>query len=193
MKINLRKASAVQDAIQDEIRRISDESTSVSISLFDQSPQVLMDQQLERFTDSFERTVRFMEAYKFLRATVARKNAETGIVDYLAEDSMLAAMEPRLERIAHMNLRPDLAHLDQELSARRNASDEKVSLYSSGREFNITVNVMDQTTQDQARGELEKLRRRRRRMRDEMVSINVKTEFEVPEQVAMVLTELGLD
>lgn len=193
MKINLRKASAVQDAIQDEIRRISDEDTAVSISLFDQNPQMLMDQQLQRFTDGFEQAVRFMEAYKFLRATVARKNAEAGIADYLAEDSMLAAMEPRLERITRMNLRPDLAHLDQELAARRSTADEKVGPYGSGREFSITVNVMDETTQAQARGELEKLRRRRRKIRDEMVAINVKTEFEVPEQVAMVLTELGLD
>lgn len=193
MKINLRKASAVQDAIQDEIRRINDENYTVQVSLFDPNPQASMDQQLERVVDTFERTVRLMEAYRFLRATVARKNAEVGIVDYLAEDSMLSAMEPRVETVTRQEVRPNLDHLSQEMQARRASSDEKINLYGSRKEFTLTVPVVDQATVDQARAELTKIRRRRRKIRDEMVAINVKTEFEVPEQVASVLAELGLD
>lgn len=193
MQINLRKAAAVQDAIQDEIRRINDESHSVQVSLFDPDPKLAMDQQLERVIDTFERTVRLMEAYRFLRAQVARKNAEVGIVDYLAEDSMLGAMEPRVESISRQEVRPVMDHLLQEMQARRDSSDEKINLYGSRKEFALSVPVLDQTTVDQARDELAKIRRRRRKIRDEMVTINVRTEFEVPEQVATVLSELGLD
>lgn len=193
MKINLRKASAVQDAIQDEIRRINDESYTVPVSLFDQNPEAQLNQQLERVVDTFERTVRLMEAYRFLRATVARKNAEAGIVDYLAEDSMLSAMEPRVETVSRQDVRPNLDHLLQEMQARRDSSDEKINIYGSRKEFTLTVSAMDQKTVDQAKAELVKIRRRRRKIRDEMVSINVRTEFEVPDQVANVLTELGLD
>jgi hypothetical protein len=55
------------------------------------------------------------------------------------------------------------------------------------------VNVLPKSIVDGTQGELETVRRRRRKIKDEMVTINVKHEFEVPEQIAMVLSELGLD
>jgi hypothetical protein len=66
-----------------------------------------------------------------------------------------------------------------------------MSIY--GRDYSVDVNVVPAESVTEAKTELETIRRRRRKIKDEMVTINVRTEFEVPEQVALVLTELGLD
>jgi hypothetical protein len=62
-----------------------------------------------------------------------------------------------------------------------------------GRDYTVDVAVVPAEAVAESKKELETIRRRRRKIKDEMVSINVRTEIEVPEQVALVLTELGLD
>jgi uncharacterized protein YdcH (DUF465 family) len=123
---------------------------------------------------------------------VARKNAEVGITDYLAEEAMLASAEARLKAFSEAEVRPNLDALKAEIESRKaNSNSERVSLY--GRDYSVDVNVVPVEAVETAKKELEGIRKRRRKIKDEMVSINVRTEFEVPEQVALVLTELGLD
>jgi hypothetical protein len=93
------------------------------------------------------------------------------------------------------NLAPSAATgsaLAAEIESRKaNSNNERVSIY--GRDYSLDVNVVPAEAIAEAKKELEAIRRRRRKIKDEMVSINVRTEIEVPEQVALVLTELGLD
>lgn len=193
MQINLRKAAVVQQIIQDEIRRIGQEDTKIRVSLFEENIQARLDEQSNKVIATAQRVGRLMEANRYFRATVAKKNAEFGIADYLAEDAMLAAMEQRISALAETEARPDLDVLQREISARREQKEEKVSIYGGGRDYEVSVNVLTKTLIDGAKNELENVRRRRRKIKDEMVSINVRNEFEVPEQIASVLAELGLD
>lgn len=193
MQINLRKAAVVQQIIQDEIKRLGQEDTKIRISLFDENVQARLDEQAGKVIATAQRVGRLMEANRYFRATLARKNAEHGIADYLAEDAMLAAMEQRVTALTEVEARPDLEVLKKEIAARQAQKDEKVSIYGATREYEVSVNVLPQNLIDSAKGELENVRRRRRKIKDEMVTINVKHEFEVPEQIASVLVELGLD
>ncbi len=193
MQINLRKAAVVQQIIQDEIKRLGQEDTKIRISLFDENVQTRLDEQAGKVIATAQRVGRLMEANRYFRATLARKNAEHGIADYLAEDAMLAAMEQRVTALTEVEARPDLEVLKKEIAARQAQKDEKVSIYGATREYEVSVNVLPQNLIDSAKGELENVRRRRRKIKDEMVTINVKHEFEVPEQIASVLVELGLD
>jgi hypothetical protein len=193
MQINLRKAAVVQQIIQDEIKRIGQEDTKIRVSLFEENIQARLDEQANKVVITAQRIGRLMEAARYFRATLARKNAEVGIADYLAEDAMLAVMEQRIMTLCEADARPDLEVLQREIAARRDSKDEKVSIYGGGRDYEISVNVLPKSIVDGTQGELETVRRRRRKIKDEMVTINVKHEFEVPEQIAMVLSELGLD
>lgn len=193
MQINLRKAAVVQQIIQDEIKRLGQEDTKIRVSLFDENVQARLDEQAGKVIATAQRVGRLMEANRYFRATLARKNAEHGIADYLAEDAMLAAMEQRVTALTEVEARPDLEVLKKEIAARQAQKDEKVSIYGATREYEVSVNVLPQNLIDSAKGELENVRRRRRKIKDEMVTINVKHEFEVPEQIASVLVELGLD
>ena len=145
--------------------------------------------------ESNQRVGRFLEANSYLRAMVAQKNAEVGITGYLAEDAMLAAAEARTRAVTELEIRPNIESLTQEMQSRRATANsaDRVSLYGSGRHYEMSVNIATQEYVDEARRSLETIRRRRRKIKDEMVTINVRTEFEVPEKVALVLTELGLD
>jgi predicted alpha-1,6-mannanase (GH76 family) len=193
MKINLRKASVVQQTILDEIKRIGTEKTSVSVSLFEANIEGKLDEQLTKVVDTNRRVGRLLEANRFLRANVARKNAEVGIADYLAEEAYLASAEARLKSLSEVDARQQLTSLQQEIDARKSSKEsERMSIYGRS-EYSVEVNVVPAEVIAKAKTELEGIRKRRRKIKDEMVALNVRTEIEVPEQVALVLTELGLD
>ena len=192
MKINLRKASVVQQTIQDEIKRLGTESYTLKVSLFETDVQARLDEQMAKVRENHAHAGRLMHANRFLRAIVARKNAEVGITDYLAEEAMLASAEARVKGFSEAEVRPNLESLKAEVESRKaNSNNERMSIY--GRDYSLDVNVVPAEAVAEAKKELESIRKRRRKIKDEMVSINVRTEFEVPEQVALVLVELGLD
>jgi hypothetical protein len=192
MRINLRKASVVQQTIQDEIKRLGIESNTLKVSLFETDIEARLDEQLARVRENHGKAGRLLNANRLLRSNVARKNAEVGITDYLAEEAMLASAEARLKAFSEAEVRPNLEALKAEIESRKaNSNNERVSIY--GRDYSVDVNVVPADAVETAKKELEGIRKRRRKIKDEMVSINVRTEFEVPEQVALVLTELGLD
>ena len=109
----------------------------------------------------------------------------------LAEDAFLASAESRVRQIAELEVRPDLTALEKEIQARSANTGNERSIY--GRDYNIEVHVAMPETVAEAKAELARIQKRRRKIKDEMVTINVRTEFEVAEQVALVLTDLGLD
>jgi hypothetical protein len=192
MKINLRKASVVQQTITDEIKRLGTEDNTLKVSLFEADIESLLNAQLSKVRENHAHAGRLLNANRFLRAIVAKKNAEVGITDYLAEEAMLASAEARLKAYSEAPVRPNLEALAAEIESRKaNSNSDRVSIY--GRDYTVDVNVVPAEAVDEAKKELESIRRRRRKIKDEMVSINVRTEFEVPEQVALVLSELGLD
>jgi hypothetical protein len=191
MKINLRKASVVQQTIIDEIKRLGTEKSALSISLFDTDIEAKLNSQLQLVRENNHLVGRLLYANRYLRATVAKKNAEVGITDYLAEEAMLASAESRAKTITELEVRPVMDSLTQEIASRKESKDSERSIY--GRTYEVTVNVATQELLDEAKRSLETIRRQRRKIKDEMVSINVRTEFEVPEQIALVLSELGLD
>lgn len=190
MRINLRKAAVVQQAIQDELKRDRDEATALRVSVFDNEVKFTLDAQVQKIEENLARTERLLKALYTLRQIVARKNAESGITDGLAEEAHLSARESQLNELAKADVRPNETTLVAELMERRTGKTE--SLYG-GRDFTVPVPVMPQAMQDRLKKDLAQIRRLRRRIRDDMVSINVKTEVEVPEEVSRVLTELGLD
>jgi len=182
----------VQQTIQDEIKRLGTESVTLKVSLFETDIQARLDEQLAKVRTNHAHVGRLMSANRYLRAYVAKKNAEVGITDYLAEEAMLASAEARVKGFGEAEIRPNLESLKAEIESRKaNSNNERVSIY--GRDYSLDVNVVPAEAVAEAKAELEKIRKRRRKIKDEMVSLNVRTEFEVPEQIALVLSELGLD
>jgi len=195
MKINLRKASVVQQIIVDEIKRIGNEKTDITVSLFDAGLEATLEAQLAKVIAANNRAGRLLDANRFLRAAVAKQNAAVGITDYLAEEAFLASAETRVKALSELTPRQDILVLTAEITARKAAStveNARASMYGHST-YTVEVNVVPAKVIADAKTELETIRRRRRKIKDEMVSINVRTEFEVPEKFALVLTELGLD
>ena len=191
MKINLRKASVVQQTIQDEIKRTGAEKTAINVSLYADDIEAKLNEQLAKVIVTNQKVGRLLEANRIIRGIVARKNAEIGITDYLAEEAFLASAEHRVREIAELEVRPNIDELTKEITARKEVKDSERSIY--GRAYDVTVNIATTALVNDAKIELSRIQKRRRKIKDEMVSLNVRTEFEVPEQLALVLTELGLD
>lgn len=190
MKINLRKAAVIQQALQDELKRERNDSTDLRISVFDADIKTTLDAHQRRIQENLARTDRLLKALYTLRQIVARANAEAGITDRLAEEAHLAAREAALAALVRAEVRPNESTLMAELQERRSSKTD--SIYS-GRDYSMSVPILTESLQNSFKGDMDAVRRLRRRLRDDMVTINVKTEIEVPEEVSQVLTELGLD
>ena len=130
MKINLRKASVVQQTITDEIKRLGTEETTAKVSLFETNVHAQLEEQLAKVRANHAQAGRLLNANKFLRGVVAKKNAEAGITDYLAEEAMLASAEARLKAYSESAVRPNLDALAAEIESRKaNSNNERVSIY----------------------------------------------------------------
>jgi len=66
MKINLRKASVVQQTILDEIKRLGTESNTLKVSLFETDIEARLNEQLARVRENHGKAGRLLNANKFL-------------------------------------------------------------------------------------------------------------------------------
>ena len=185
MKINLRKASIVQDLLRDEVRQLRQEPSKVDVSLFEDQLCEHVDRQLSSFQDAQSKIERYLEAWRDLRVLVARHNVETGVHELLGEDSMLS------HRLATLDVAT--------CSAQARLSDEAIRRQAErlkgqeDLEITMSLDVSPARTLDEMKAKMDAIRRRRRKIKDQLLNINVKTDFEVPERVVTVLEELGLD
>ncbi len=185
MKINLRKASIVQDLLQDEIGRFDQVPYTVHPNLFETNICEQVQQQLVAFEEAQAKVEVYQEARRVLRTLVAKYNAKAGINELLAEDAMLASRERRQRNIV-TNSKPRL-------------SDEAINrqleslLQSDEYSRSIKLDVLPVETITAIEDRIEAIKRRRRKIKDQLLVINITTEIEVPKKVATLIKELGLD
>jgi len=185
MKINLRKASVIQDNLLDEIK-LQRKSASLEVQPYSHNPLNKMNASEEAFKEAHKITTLYLKVRCELRSLVARKNAEVGVTDLLAQDNMLQAQEVFLKEISTASPRLD---------------DEAVLAYMESikhreeRRFGdaYTLDVLRHDDLRQLQEEFNELRKARRRLKDELVTLNVTHTIEVSEEAARVISELGFD
>ena len=185
MQINLRKASIVQDFLHSEVSRLKTEPSTVHANLFEDNICEQVEQQFQAFLAAQTKIDEYLKARQVIRSLVARYNVEVGVHDLLAEDSMLATRESVLKS----QLRSAQARLSDEAvkrQAERLRDQEDL-------EITMSLDVIPPQHLEEMKSSLERARRQRRKIKDRLVTINVGTEVEVPDHVAKVLEDLGLD
>jgi hypothetical protein len=198
--LNLRKAAAVLKQLQAELKNYPVQSTAERVSLYETSANItaILDKRQNEIIASAQKANSILEAISIIRSLVARKNAEVNITGMLAEDAMLAAIQERVSQIADSaGERPAIhvinAQVSQQIDMNRNGKTS--SMYGMGRgdDHTVSFNVFPAEMLAAIKAEGKVLARKRRKLQEQMIEVNLRTKFEIPPQVSALLAEFGID
>lgn len=190
MKITLRKASALQTAIQEHIRAI-DVKLKIELNEFQDAGSVLDSATAEAVAND-QRRASLTACLYDIRSLVGSANAVSGINDRLAK---AAYVDKRLGQLTGLTaadaVREDFAVVTGKLEKLKNDKGEsRRSIYG----YNDTVGTGVLTPEHvaQYKAQILELKKSKQKLNDEILELNVRTEIDIPSEVEMVLNQEGL-
>lgn len=171
MNITLRKANALQTAIQDHIKTI-DVTLSVSLNEFQAAGTVIETARDTAVANDFRRT-KLTRAVYTIRALVGRANVESGVADLLTEAAYIDKRLGYLKGLTESKIVESDVVIEGKLEKLR--TQEKASrMYG----YNDTVDT-GVLTAEQIEGykvEIRALKKEKQSINDKVLELNVRTE-----------------
>jgi hypothetical protein len=189
MKINLRKANALQLAIQDAVKGIKFD-TEVKVNEFQIAEDAIAKLRLD-FVAKQDRQTSLLNSLYDIRKSVSRANHQADINDKLAD---IALLEKKIQFYLDMSgksVRESVEVVAGKLEKLRNRKDEGRSLYYG---HDVTVDTSIFTAEDLAgfRTAVVLGKKNKQKLQDELLDLNVRTEIELGQDIVNVLTAEGL-
>lgn len=185
MNINLRKANAIQNAIQETIRSIKIETT-LRINEFQDVETVLQAANDQLFANDRRRQALLL-AYYNIRGLVGAANAQSGIDVALTKAAFLDKRIAQLNDFAALDPHTDISELKGRLSKIKTSENIR-SFYDDA----VTTTVVSKDQIDQTKSEILNLKKQKQKINDEVLELNIKTEIPLSEDVVTALTAEGL-
>jgi hypothetical protein len=189
MNITLRKANALQTAINDAIKSI-DFETTVKINEFQDADTIISEAEKIFAQNMVKRDGLFNTLYE-IRKAVSKANDSVGVSQRLADVAHLEKQITFFGGLATKPVREDAKVIAGKLDKIRNRKDEsRASLY--GYNDDVTTSILDK---DEVEG-FKKLaavsKKNKQKLQDELLELNVKTEITISEQAVKILQAEGL-
>jgi hypothetical protein len=191
MKITLRKASALQNAIQEAVKNI-DITVKVELNEFELPGTALATANIKLIAADQRRTA-LTKALYTIRAQVGTANAECGINERLAKAAyvdkrigqltVLVSTEAVQDNMLIINGKVEKLKADKGENSRR-------SLY--GYSDTVSTGVLTQAQVDEFKAEQLALKKDKQKLNDEVLELNVRTEIALSDETVAVLTSEGL-
>jgi predicted nucleic acid-binding Zn-ribbon protein len=189
MNISLRKASALQNSIQEAIKNIKI-STRVDLNEFQDVIQELQAANDELFSNDTRRQKLLLSLYN-IRGLVGTANAGSGINTKLATAAFVDKRVAQLEDLAKSGSMIDLNVLNGKIEKIKNSSSEtKSRIY--GFEDSVSTSIISKEQLDQINAEIKNLKKQKQKINDEILDLNIKTEIPLNDDVVATLTAEGL-
>ena len=189
MNISLRKANAIQNSINEAIRSIKIDTT-IEINEF-QNAQEEIQKANGLLIENDNRRQKLLLAPYNIRGLVGTANANTGIDLSLAKAAFIDKRIAQLTEVATLTPVSDLAVVNGKLDKIRNRKEEsRASLY--GRDDTVTTSVVGRDQIDQAKAEIQNLKKQKQKLNDEVLELNIKTEIPLSDDVVATLQAEGL-
>jgi hypothetical protein len=182
MKITLRKANALQTAIQDQIKTI-EIATSVSLNEF-QTPEAELESARLALIQGDSRRDGLTKAMYAIRGAVGRANVASGVSDLLAQAAYVDKRIGHLKGFVESTVVENLDVIKGKL--RKLADSEKNSrIYG----YNDTVNtgILAQDQLDAFRKNMLAFKKLKQEINDKVLELNVRTEIEIDADTLAVL------
>lgn len=187
MEISLRKAAALQESIVSTIKTL-EFTPSVDVNEFEE-PGAILDAASEKVSAVGEAVTRLIEAKYQIRRLVARANVEAGVSDLLAD---LAELN---EKLSHINRRAAApARLSEVVLLGKIEILKKVSPEHRGQGYGaisetISTGVLTQDEIDEAAHQAYASKRAIESTKENLLSLNVKTNIVLSEEVVQILQD----
>ncbi len=190
MNISLRKASALQNSINDAIKSIKIE-TSLTLNEFQDVAQELKNANDTLFNND-NRRQRLLLALYNIRGLVGTANAQSGIDLKLAT---AAFVDKRISQLEGLVVDPvtNLAVITGKLEKIRNDNSDtgrRSSIY--GYTDTVSTNVIGHEQLDAISAEIKNLKKQKQKINDEVLELNIRTEIPLSEEVVATLQSEGL-
>jgi hypothetical protein len=188
MKITLRKANAVQLSINEVVKDMKFETT-VNLNEFQDAEQVLAEA-ASRFMNNVNRRKDLMNAVRSIRTAVGAANASAGVDNRLTE---IAHLEKQIQFYNGFTkvdtVRDNINVIRGKLDKIRNRKEES-RLYGYGDQ--VSTGLFNDSEIEQFKGIVKDLKKTKQKLQDEVLELNVRTEIDISDDVARVLTQEGL-
>lgn len=182
MKLSLRKASALQNAIQDHIKTI-DIKTSVQLNEFQDAETMLLNARATVLANDVRRSELTRTIYD-LRKLTGRANVESGVADLLTDAALVDKRLGHLTGLSETTVAEDLTVLTGKLT--RLKEQEKTSRVYG---YNDTVNtgVLAQEQIEMFKSQIRELKKEKQTINDKILELNVRTEITLTDDVVKLL------
>lgn len=189
MNISLRKANAIQTAINDTMKGIKI-SLSAEFNEFQDPAVELQRLNADLFTNDKRRSD-LLTAQFSIRGLVGAANATSGVDAKLTQAAFIEKRIGQLEVIAGAEPMVDMTVISGKLEKIRNRKeDTSRSIY--GREDTVHTSLLTKEQIDQAKGMIRDLKNQKQKLNDEILELNVRTEIALTAEVEQVLRLEGL-
>ena len=190
MKLTLRKANAVQLAINDIVKGLKFDNT-VALNEF-QDAEAVLQAATARFMANVTRRKSLVETLRDIRLAVGTANHQAGIDRRLTEIAHLEKQIQFFNGLAQADtLRDSMDVVKGKLDKIRNRKEEsRASLY--GRDDTVTTSVLYKEQIDGIKTEIKNLKKQKQKLNDSILELNIKTEIPLTEDTVKVLTDEGI-
>lgn len=187
MKINLRRAAALQNSINEALRGIT-LVTQVSLNEFEDAEAAIQNQHRQMET-ALQRRYELNLALYEIRRAVGEANHTAGINTRLAEIARMDRHIEDLATLAKTDARRSPEVIQGSLEKIRRTTSDRISLYDR---ITVDTPVLTAPEIEQYRRVVQENRRVRQALQDEVLGLNVTTEIELSDNAVCVLKQEGL-
>jgi hypothetical protein len=190
MNITLRKASAIQNSINDAVKSIKVELT-VELNEFVNVETALAKANGDMVANDGRRQRLTMALYN-IRALVGTANAQSGIDTNLAKAAFIDKRIGQLEELAKATEITELDVIKGKLDKIKNDKGETSRRSIYGYSDTVSTSVISKAQIDQAKAEILNLKKQKQKLNDEILELNIKTEIPLSDEVVATLQAEGL-
>ena len=187
MNITLRKASALQNSINETLKGL-EVTVTVTVDEFQDADSVIAAKWGE-VNETVVRKTALLDVLYAVRKGVATANAAAGITELLAD---VAQLEKRIQlqgQLAGATVQLEPAVLDGRLDRlREQTSETRIYRSASG----VETGVFTEAEVSSAKAELADLKKRKQALQDQLLELNVGTTVALSDKSVIVLQQEGL-
>lgn len=182
MKLTLRKANALQNAIQDHIKTI-DVKTTISLNEF-QDVQTELTSARESLMSADVRRDNLTKALFTMRKLVGRANVESGVADLLTDAAYVDKRLAQLKGLSESKVSESTVVLEGKLEKVRN-TEAKSRIYGYG--DTVETGVLTEQVIESFKAASRELKKQKQTINDKVLELNVRTEITLDEDTVELL------
>jgi len=182
MKINLRKANAIQVAINETIKNLEFNATA-SINEFQVADAEILAAST-KFSRNLTRRIALLDALYEIRKAVASANDSTGIDGRLADVARLEKDFQFYSTYTKASVVTDSAVINGKLEKLRNRKEDSYSFRSE----TVDTSIFAEAEVEGFKGIVSAAKKQKQKLQDELLELNVRTEIEFSDATVATLT-----